>query len=111
MLATRLLTKTATITSVAQTGAVDDYGNPTNVTTTATAKCWLHQTERSEDTRDVNRQEQTWTVYFEAGTVIDGSDYVTVDAIVYELDGPPWVADNPRTGATEFVVATLRRVI
>lgn len=111
MLATRLMTKTATITRVTQDGAADGYGDPTEQTTTASAACWLHQTQRSEDTRDANRQAQTWDAYFAPGTVLDGSDRVTVDGIAYEVEGPPWKADNPRTGAEEFVAATLRRVV
>lgn len=106
---THLLNMTATITTVAHTGAEDGYGVPAEVTTTSAVRCWIHQTRRADDAGPVATQDQTWEAYFPAGTVFGGGDRVTVNGSAYEVDGPPWEATNPRTGRDVMVVATLRR--
>lgn len=105
----RLLTSTATVTSVARTGTEDVYGVPAEATTSVDVACWLHQTRRTDDSIPVARGDETWELYVPAGTEIDTADRVTVDDVAYEVVGPPWVATNPRTRRAEFTVATVRR--
>lgn len=105
-----LLTSSATITTVTDTGSADAFGDPTHVTTTTTFACWLSQSQRSESTANANTQQETWTLYLEAAAAtVDGYDRVTVDGVTYELDGPPWPARNPRTRLISHVECTLRR--
>lgn len=106
---TRLLTLTATITHVAQTGAVDTYGNPTEQTSTSTAAAELQQTARDEQDRDANIGEQTWLLLLAPTATIDATDRVTVSGVTYEVVGPPWLARNPRTGANSHIEATVRK--
>lgn len=106
---THLMTQTATITRVTNGVTVDDYGNPVEATTTATAACFIHQTRRFEEQVDASTADETWTGYFPADVDLTADDRVTVDGHTYELTGPPWPAFNPRDGAVAFVEATLRR--
>lgn len=108
---TRLMTQQATITHVADvaTGA-DEYNNPTYPTSTATVRCWLHQTQRSERTAEADTQIETWRLYLPPGTSVDGPDKVAVDGVTYELDGPPWPAFNPRLHRVTHIECTLRKV-
>lgn len=109
---TRLMTLTATITHVAQTGAPDaDYGNPTDQTTTSTALCELQQQQRAEDTVDADRQSETWTLFIEPDATIDGGDRIEIAGVSYEVDGPPWRARNPRTQELTHIEALVRRVV
>lgn len=107
----RLLTSTATVTGVADTGADDLFGDPTESTTTATFACWLHQEQRSEETANTDTQRERWTLYLDASAagLVDGGDRVTVDDVVYEMDGPSWPALNPRTQVVTHVECTVRR--
>lgn len=105
-----LLTSTATVTVVADTGSPDAFGDPTPTTSTQTFACWLSQTQRSEATANADVQHETWVLYLEvAAAGVEGFDRVTVDGITYELDGPPWPARNPRTRLVTHVECTLRR--
>lgn len=108
-----LLNLTATITRVADTGAVDDYGDPTDETTTTTAKCWV---DRPGWARDANERigVENWQVelvdlFFPPGTALAGNDRVTVSGVTYELAGPPLDRIDPRTSQPVYVTATARR--
>lgn len=105
------MTLAATVTVVAETGAEDEYGNPTEQTTTTATTCWLHQTQRSEGTVDANTQDETWQLYLPPTVTIDGGDRITVQGVIYELIGPPWRAFNPRLETTTHIEATVRRVV
>lgn len=107
-----LLNTPCTITGVAEDPEdPDEYGNPRTTETATTTVCWLHQTDRSDTTGLDDIQAETWTVYLPAGTEIDGTDVLTVAGVDYELHGPPWAATHPRTGNTEFVIATVKRAV
>lgn len=109
---TRLMTRTATITHVEPNpGDPDDYGNPGVTTTTTTALCELQQVTRNEDTVDSDQQSQDWVLFLEPAADLEGSDRVAVDAVSYEVIGPPWAARNPRTGVTTHIEAQVRRVV
>jgi hypothetical protein len=109
------LNQPCTITHVAQNGAEDPYGNPTETTTTTELDgapgCWIVQGKRDDVTLLTNQQSEVFTGYFPAGTQLDGSDRVTVDGATFEVQGPPWRAFNPLAAAVDFVEATLVRVV
>lgn len=109
------LTQPCTITHVAHDGEVDDYGNPTETTTTTELDgapgCWILQTKRDDDTTLTNQQTEVFTGYFPAGTELAGSDRVAVNGATFEVKGPPWSAANPLSAAVDFVEATLVRVV
>jgi hypothetical protein len=103
----RLLTSVATVDFVAPTGAADAFGDPTEVVTTVTFKAWLSQTQRSDDTVNANTQIGKFAIYLDSSAAaVQGFDRVTVDGVVYELDGPPWPALNPRTRQITHVECT-----
>lgn len=107
----RLMTQEATITNVSQSAAKDEYGDPTATTVTATkVDCWLHQVARTEHGDNNNVQDQRWALYVPPGTILNGSDRVTVEGVTYEVEGPPWPAHNPRLRRVTHIEATLRRV-
>jgi hypothetical protein len=105
------MTLTATITHVAQSGAPDDYGDPTEQTSTTTALCEFQQQQRSEDTVDADRQSESWTLFVEPDATIDGGDRIEIDGVTYQVDGPPWHARNPRTQIETHIEARVRRVV
>lgn len=106
---TRLMQLTATIAHAAD-GTPDEYNDATVTYSTVTARCWLQQTQRSEQTAAGQIETETWSLYLPAGTTIDPADQVTIDAVTYELTGPPWPAVNARTGQHSHIEATIRRV-
>lgn len=108
---TRLLTKSCTVTHRSPSPTLKDgMGDPLIVTTTETFACWLSQESRSENTVNADVQQQTWSLYLEpAAVTVQGDDVVTVDAVAYEVDGPPWPAHNPRTSIVTHIEATVRR--
>lgn len=105
-----LLTSTARITTVTDTGPPDQFGDPTQATVTRTFRCWLSQSQRAEQTVGTDLQLDTWWLYLEAAAAaVTGYDRATVDGIVFELDGPPWPALNPRTRQVTHVECTVKR--
>lgn len=107
----RLLSQTATVTSVALTGTEDVFGDPGESVTSRAWRCWIAQSSRDDDTNAGDRQDETFTMYLEAAATVTGSDRVTVAGKTFEVVGPPWTAVNPRTGRDEMVVATIRRTV
>lgn len=102
-----LLTSTATVDFVSSTGPVDEFGDPTEVVTTVSFRAWLSQTSRSDETANANSQIQRLAIYLDASAAnVAGFDRVTVDGVLYELDGPPWPALNPRTRQITHVECT-----
>jgi hypothetical protein len=105
------MTQPCTITHVDHDGAEDRYGDPTETTTTTEALGWLTQPTRDDDTDRTNQQRELWVGYFPAGTVLDGSDRVTVAGETFEVRGPPSRPFNPLTNSVAYVEATLIRVV
>lgn len=107
----RLLRQPVTVETVTQDGPPDDFGDPTEQTTTATFLGWLWQEQTDEDTAggQVERETHRLAIEAAAATVLGGGDRITYRGTVYEIAGPPWLAVNPRTGATEYVLATVNR--
>lgn len=107
---THLMTQTATLTRVEDSVTEEDeYGNPVEVSSSVTVRCWLHQTNRSEDTVNADLQSETWTIYLPPNADVEGSDQITVEGADYSFDGPPWLARNPRTGIASHIEGRLRR--
>jgi hypothetical protein len=107
----RLLKVDATVTSVSLTGTEDEFGDPTEETSTAIYKAWAWQTSRSDETVGTDVQSQKWRIalHRSAEGLVDGGDRITYEGTEYEVDGPPWIARNPRTGRVEYIEATMRR--
>lgn len=111
----RLLPLTATVAQVDQTGPPDAFGDPTEVTTIATFRCWIWRGQAesavTESTANENVQSDQYRIALEpaAAGEIDGHDRVTVDGLTYEVDGPTWPALNPRTNQITHVEGIIRR--
>lgn len=106
---THLMTIGGVLTTVTPAG-VDTFNDVTTSTSTAAVKCWVEQTHRTEQTSAGPVSTEEWRAYFPAGTTVDALDQLTVGGVVYELDGPPWPAFNPRLAAFSHIEASLRRV-
>jgi hypothetical protein len=105
----RLMTQTATLHHVTETG-VDVYNDPTTTETTSTVGCLLQQRTRIEQTAGGQISTETLVLFLPAGTTVDALAYVTVDGLDYQLDGPPWPAFNPRSQAVSHIEAQVKRV-
>lgn len=114
----RRLKTNCTVTNVTS-GDPDEYNNPTEVAATPIRTvCWLMQTGnvtgRTETTGLSNTAAENYTCYFPSGTRIDTRAIVTIlagpNAGDWQVDGPPWKAENPLTGRGAFVAATVGRV-
>lgn len=114
---THLLTQTVTITHVVMTGAVDKYGNPTEVTTTSTFRGHLQPPNafRAGDEATVDRDTQIARRFLflelAANGLVDGGDRATVDAVTYELEGPPSLWHNPQSRRVEYLQVQVIRVV
>ena len=100
----------ATITTVSLSGPPDAHGVAGEVVTQRSVRCWLHQTQRSEQTAPVGEQAETWSLYLPVGTVVSGEDRITVGSDVFELTGPPWPVLHPTSQKVTHVEATVKRV-
>lgn len=98
-----LMTLTGTLTRVTQAGAVDDYGDPTEQTTTETVACWLYETPGSERTAEANWQERVAQVWLPAATDPTGLDRIAVNGTAWQFVAPPRVCFNARTGVASHV--------
>ncbi len=107
-----LLNMDATITTVTE-GAGDDYGDPTEETTSRNVKCWIDRSglvrEAGEQVGLDDWQQETVNLYLPAGTALTGRDRVTVEGVTYEVFGPPFDRIDPRTNQSVYVTAQLRR--
>lgn len=108
-----LLNRPCTVTHVTQSGAPDEYNNPTDATMVTATVCYIQQRRASEDTTLQDTQREDWMILLPAGTVIDGTDRVTVpDAnLILEVQGPPWPAMNPRTQLVSHIECDGKQVI
>lgn len=95
----------------------DIYGNPVETESVAKVRCFVYQTKRSEivisgrsaSANGADIDEETFTGFFPAGTVLGAGDAVMVSGYTYEVQGPPWNATNPRTNRAAYVMASLHR--
>lgn len=102
-----LLNLPCTITHRDPSGDLDPYGNETTAESTSDTLCELQQRQRSETDDDAITSSR-WLLVLPAATVVDAGDSVEVDGQVYEVEGQPWVARNPRTMVVSHIEATLR---
>lgn len=105
-----LMTQTATLHHVLETG-VDDNHDVTTSETTSSSPCLLQQTTRAEQTAGGVISTEVLVLFLPAGTEVDPLTVATIDGIDYEFGGPPWPAFNPRTRAVSHIEATVRRVV
>jgi hypothetical protein len=106
-----LMTRTATITRRAQTGAVGRTNTPTWVDADPVeVSCYFEQSGATEVV--VGRQTQIVdaTLVLPAGTELDASDRVSIDGDTYEVIGTPSRPHRPGTGE-HHVEAYLQRVV
>lgn len=104
-----LLNLKATVTDVVMDGPEDQYGNPTESASTRTIKCWLHQTEASEDSLPSGVDSEDYTLYTHATADISAADRIQVLGVSYEVSGEPWRAIDPRTAEVVFQKCHVRR--
>ena len=106
-----LLNIPCTITHVAQTGAADVYGNPTDTDSSTTdTVCWLSKgSHKSEErTGEARWQFETLDLFLPADTTIDGDDRVLARGVTYQVVGPPWDHPHPDTGDATYVQAVVK---
>jgi hypothetical protein len=104
-----LLNRPCTIIRRVFEGDLDDYGNEIPTEITVAAVCELQQRQRSEDTDRGEVSATSWLLVLPAGTEIGSGDSIVIDGEVYELDGDPWEARNPRTRQPSHIEATVVR--
>lgn len=105
----QLLNQPCTITRRADGDTTNRYGNNVDDAETIETVCELQQRQRSEDTDGGELGRSAWLLVLPAGTDVRLGDAVTIDGTVYEVQGEPWQARNPRTGEDSHVEATLER--
>lgn len=73
------------------TGAVDEYGNPAETWTpdATPVPCTLFRESELEAGGDQDIESSRWGCRFEHSVEITAQDRVEVDALTYEIDGPP----------------------
>ncbi len=109
MLTAPRLSRPCVVTARADSGTLDDYGNPTVAETTTETVCELQQQRRSEAGDQGETSDTHWLLVLPPETLIESADTVTVDGDVYEVVGDPWHAVLPSTGLETHVEASLRR--
>lgn len=106
---TTLLNRVCTLVYRTEDGTPDAFGNPTIDIVSLQSVCELQQRQRDDRTVAGEVTTTSWAVYLPAATDLDDLAAVIVDGYVYELDGPPWAARNPRTQTVSHVEATAVR--
>lgn len=104
-----MITRECILIQRVPTGSYDRFGNDQDLDATEDALCELQQRTPNErgDSGEVSDDE--WRVFFLPGVDLSTASAVQVDGEVYELVGDPWVARNPRTGATSHIEVKARR--
>lgn len=109
----RLFVSDVTVHKITQDGPPDEMGDPTEVviSTEYVRAGYVWQTTRTDRTVNTDLQIEEWrgALRRDLAGLLEGSDRITVEGQLFELDGPPWPARNPRTGAIELLEVTLRR--
>lgn len=109
MPASHLMTQTATLHHVTETGT-DEYNDATTSETTTSSPCLMQQTVRTEATTSGLVTSEVLVLFLPADADVDALSKVTVDGLTYELDGPPSKPFNPLAGAVGHLECTVRRV-
>lgn len=87
----------------------DEFGNEIPAEEEIETVCELQQQRRDEPSTEGELSVTTWLLVLPAGTEVRTSDTVEVDGYVYQFEGDPWSARNPRTGLESHVEATVKR--
>lgn len=113
MTPSNLLTMIGTFENVAFTGVADGFGDPTETVTTADYPCWIAQRQRSEITDNANTQSETFDLYVDksADGFVQAAGRVTINGVLYQIEGPPWTATNPRTGEISHLECFATRTV
>ena len=111
----RLLNLTGTLVAVAD-GDVDEYGDPTEVTTETTVRYWVDRSDaprrQLRETVGVeNWQTAVLDLYLPAGTPVTGVDrFRDCNGVVFEVLGPPHAHMHPVSGDVVYIGAQIKRV-
>lgn len=114
----RLLNRWSTITYVAQSTTLDEYGNPTDEPSPATARarCYFEPLPATAGAGDESTIDRATTVdewLYVVGPDVALTSIATValddEDDTFEMVGEPWKVRNPRRQRVEQVQARLRR--
>lgn len=104
-----LMARACTVTTVTATGDPDVFNDPTVETTDTDTRCYLEQRRAFDTTSGLSVATGEWLCLLPGDVTITAGDRVTVDEDEFEVDGPPWPVQNPRTGTTSHIEVNLRR--
>ena len=88
--------------------SIDRDGNEIPEVVEIDTVCELQQRQRRENEEQIG--DATWVAFFLPGETIGSGDELVVDNVVYQVEGDPWPARNPRTQQASHIEATLRRM-
>lgn len=88
---------------------LDVYGNsvPAPVGVPVSAVGYLEQSETIEYLLDRETVVSKWKAFFPPETVVGAKDYVTFQSQIFQVDGEPWHAYNPRTKIVSHIECKL----
>lgn len=102
-----LMTRPCEVVTVTQ--SEDQWGTPVDMTSATTTVCELQQQRRGTEGPD-EWQTSRWRLFLPRDTDVTGIDKVTVDGILFTVDGPPWRVRNPRDGTVSHIEVSLEAV-
>lgn len=76
---------------------------------TVTTVCEIQQRQRTENGEDGEVSRTDWIGFFLPDETLHTADKVTVDSLVYEVVGDPWMARHPLAQTDSHMEASLRR--
>lgn len=103
----RLLTTPCQIVTVVA-GSLDEYGDATRTSSTASTTCHLQQDQSSEQGGVI--EQSRWRVYLPASVSLSGADHLVINGDSYNLTGDPWPVIRPTTGKVDHVECLAERV-
>lgn len=108
---TMLLTQPVSIQKIS--GSTDEYGNtiPQNSGAAVSTVGYLEQKESVENLDDRDTVVSSWTAWLPAGTDVNAFDRLNFSGQVFQVDGAPWLAWNPRRSAVSHIECKLKVVI
>lgn len=86
---------------------VDLHGNPWTNEELESAFCELQQLSARERVEGLS--DATHRIFLLPGVLLDTSDAVIAEDILYEVEGDPWQVRDPEENVVHHVEATLRR--
>lgn len=108
---TSLLTQPVSVQKI--DGSTDEYGNTIAHANGAavTTVGYLEQKDSVETLNDRDTVVSSWVAWLPAGTDVGAFDRLNFSGQVFQVDGAPWLAWNPRTAAVSHIECKLKVVI